>query len=707
MHFAMKLLRSGILVFSVTALVFASCSQDEPVMSTPDGSGREISFSACSPTHSRGASVAEVSDEFHLVAADDSASVLHCAVETTPMGGLMSRAMSITTPDAITKIGVIAHASWYGPLLMDNDLYERDASGVFKSREVRFWIDDADATVDFYAFTPYNLSGVTFPSTKESTRLSYAVPQESADQQDFLLAVEKNVKGNYKQAVGLDFRHLLAGVKVRFAEMPVGWSVKSITLEGVHRSGNIDFAADNLTWVYDDAADGLVSATADVTSETLFMVLPQSLSSDSAPIKMTIEMFDGANVKTYRHDIVSANWTMGNITTYSISVSNYEFSIDDESPVLDAHYVIYKTNINARNLPAGKEWTVTCVADTDKPVTIQLQSDMNIYAKDGFWTDRIYEGESDVASARGESKLTLSGSGSFPVAIFLPENVGNETRDISLSIAVDGRNNPVEDISLKQLKPAWTSSNYGWEQIDDGTMGEYGFKWDRIAYYGYVYTINSFNRDSYKAYCQSVIDENNAQSYASIGTYPYKYISSRYYIKINYNLLSNLRDRAVSETDGLDNTVNLYKLAGSATTGSFETVVSSILKTEAGHTTEHAFRLGNGARDEAPAPTGDNINGSPAVGECVKKNRFNLQKTTSPEGDVSLTPIIATSDIVWYLPAVDQFSNIPAEIVSPVTASECWSSTAVGNGASAYLGNRTLEDRLVEHKVRAVRKRPL
>lgn len=44
---------------------------------------------------------------------------------------------------------------------------------------------------------------------------------------------------------------------------------------------------------------------------------------------------------------------MGNITTYTIGISNYMFSIDNTSD-LDAHYVIHTANLKAEGVRQGK-----------------------------------------------------------------------------------------------------------------------------------------------------------------------------------------------------------------------------------------------------------------------------------------------------------------------------------------------------------------
>ena len=171
-------------------------------------------------------------------------------------------------------------------------------------------------------------------------------------------------------------------------------------------------------------------------------------------------------------------------------------------------------------------------------------------------------------------------------------------------------------------------------------------------------------------------------------------------------MLSDIGTRATSSTNGQDNTIGLFNFGGAAATNAFVTTIENIKKTEAGKETEPAFRKGNGASGEAPAPSGDPVSESTAVGECIKKNRYNLKRAVSSQGDVSYTTEISDADIVWYLPAVDQFTSIPTAIVDPINAASYWSSTCIDDRANAYLGNGAQADRLTTHSIRAIRNRP-
>lgn len=95
---------------------------------------------------------------------------------------------------------------------------------------------------------------------------------------------------------------------------------------------------------------------------------------------------------------------------------------------------------------------------------------------------------------------------------------------------------------------------------------------------------------------------------------------------------------------------------------------------------------------------------SAALGYILKKNKYNLARIEKKDGDdvvISESPVIRTDDIVWYLPAKDQFSNGPTTL--PLEG-EYWSSTPEGS-ENAYT-NKGSVGRMQKRKIRACRYTP-
>lgn len=713
----MQTTRFGLTLIASATLILSSCSNDD-FSATPGTRDRQICFDSGLASFSRGASEGHIiaspteateTDTFSLASdmiAHADIPLLHCTSETMPMTGISSRASAVTSPSQITDIGVVAYASWYEPLLMNNDRYVRNSSGIYQSDDIRYWVDDVGATVDFYAFSPYNPDGLVLPSTKASTVLTYTAPQTASAQTDLLLAVQKEIRGNYNQAVDLKFKHLLAGVKVRFSEIPAGWSIKSITFEGLHRSGSLDFASDTPEWTYTDEADNAVSSTSPA-EETLFMVVPQTATT-LQPIIFTVIANDGTSDRTYTRQLPAARWAMGNITTYTVSVTNFNFELEQTS-ALDAHYIICNTTLSADGIEPGRNWTVTVSSDDNADLSLQLTADVNDFVKQGFWTDKKMTNGITVTSesARGSNSITCSGSGNFPITIFVPENTGNTNREISLSIKVDRKNSLEKDLKLTQLHPAW-SGDTGWEQINDKQNGIYGFCYTAR----HVYVYNNTHTDVWPTYnasgivqqVETLITNYNADSYATVARFSYQ-LGYRNYVDIDYRKLNTLNGLSASTSDGCQNTRELFTFGGTAVSQNFENAIIAMRRVT--NANEPAYRK-RADTDPTSVPqeiTGNLINESQMLKDVLKKNRYYLN--TSTVGELTTTTaLIRAEDIVWYIPAVDQFANAPAWLGGEVmTAGSYWSSTA-GAAETAYTGGNAEASRTETKLIRVARNRP-
>lgn len=706
----MQTLHFGLTLIASVTLTLASCSNDD-ITGLPGVESRQICFDSGEGNQSR--SVAESfgecesanthsADTFSLAAERPDCAdypTLHCTGVTTPMAGAASRASTVTNPSSISEIGVVAYASWYAPLLMNNDKYTRNASGIFQSTDVRYWVDNPDATVDFYAFYPYRPDGLTLPSTKASTVLTYTVAPTASAQTDLLLAASRGVKGNFNQAVGLSFKHLLSGVRVKFMDKPAGWTVKSVNFEGVHLSGSLDFAAANPVWTYTDNGANSMSQS-NPGDEVLFMTLPLTATA-SAPVTFTIVVNDGTADRTYTRQITAANWTMGNITTYSVSVTNFTLS---EAPTLDAHFVICNTTVKAEGVKAGRNWTVTVASDDGADLSLQLTADVNDFVKQGFWTDKKMINGTTITdeSARGSSTITCTGSGEFPVTIFVPENISEEDRTITLTIKVDGNNSQQTVLNLTQVHPA-RSGNIGWEQINDNQSGVYGFLYTAKRVYVYNDGENLPSvADRIINQVNILISQYNASAYVVVKRYYQIFSGYRNYVEIDYSKLNQLGDKAQSRSEGLQNTQDLYTQGGSLVSENFEKALQAMRRLNDPNTQAYVRRRSSDPSDVPQEVTGTLINESQMLTEVLKKNRYYLN--TSTEGDLTTTTaLIRAQDITWYIPAVDQFSGAPAWMNGAVmNAADYWSSTADAN-TKAYTGAKTTAERTEQKSIRVAR----
>ena len=193
--------------------------------------------------------------------------------------------------------------------------------------------------------------------------------------------------------------------------------------------------------------------------------------------------------------------------------------------------------------------------------------------------------------------------------------------------------------------------------------------------------------------------------------YNHDWKSDRAYILLDYSKLNNITGASSAEL-GFENTLALYRHAGTTSTSQFETILKTTMKTESGKENENMFRLPTNdevSSGKVPAESGT-ANDLSAIMEYIqRKNVYYLQKRTGKDSDgkdiVTYVPYFFESDLKWYLPAYDQFQyftpdpNIPGD-----NKANYWSSTAVDGASEAYIGDGTPKDRDLEYRVIAVRR---
>ena len=601
-----------------------------------------------------------------------------------------------------------------------------------------YWPGD-NYTLSFYGYAPQDATGLTVStSATDAPALHYSCPA-TAYQTDLLLASMPRLSGSYGQTVDLTFRHALAAVQVVEGSTMQPGSIKSIALRGLYSDGDFDYDAD--AWSIDASktttytltfSDGLSvkqnPGEVITPDNNCFIVLPQTLPPE-ASLRIIFDDAQTGLERTIDGSLAGITLAKGSRTRLIINVdANYTLGFDDESTPLDAHYVIAKLPFTVSGIADDASWTLTASASDGANVTLQRTADLNEYARQGYWTDVIYEGSTSGAatSARGTASVSGSGPGSFDFSVFIPENVSDNNRVITLTLKVDGASDD-EAITktLTQYHPAWTASGLGWEQVQDSRSTTYGFSWDRVVSYVYSYSagrLNSSKQTQYQSYLEQIVSNNNASGFAEVGriTYTSGFINAyRYYIKIDYGKMNNLSSYGLSTSDGINNTRTIYLKGGEILTNNFENIIINTLKTESGKEDEAAFRMATASNDyssySAILPSGSkpagpstdtDTEGSAAVGEVLKKNRYYIVRTTTTEDKstvVSLALGIKYDDIVWFLPARDQFALLPANVQEAIDASDCWSSTPLDNDSESYLGDGTAADRGDYHYVRAVR----
>lgn len=334
-----------------------------------------------------------------------------------------------------------------------------------------------------------------------------------------------------------------------------------------------------------------------------------------------------------------------------------------EPTIQDAHYVIYPIDIKAENVSDGKL--------TSNVSWLTLRTDLTDLEEQGYW----------IEDDRGTQSIDIP-SGTTRVYAFLEENVGEVTREATLSLYQEAYSDFKEEFVVQQYPVSW-NGNIGCERIEDGTY-PWGFMWPEGT--SVTYELPGFG-DLFARWWASLLLD-----LTGIERYPYVYVARPFLsissVTINFDKL-NATGVAASDDDGKANTNELYNYQGI---------------NDASNLIAGLEGLGLHPDKELPLnPT------EFAARACMMKNKFT--KRVKTEGDNRLElPVLRESDFVWYLPARNEAPSM-VDSERPLSG-DYWTSTAAPTGnenAYKFTAGTSSADQL-EHRntslnVRAVRKR--
>lgn len=593
--------------------------------------------------------------------------------------------------------------------------------------KVYYW-PGSNRQLRFLAWAPTDASFQSVPNSPNATTLQYTTPAEAKNQRDIVAAATGFISNPSNDAtctpVGLQFKHLCTAVIIKTGKTMTAGTIKSVSLKGVKNSGTYDMVSS--VWTLNGTtADFTISPNQATTSttpngtnlnagESTFMLLPQTLGADS---KLEVAFHDNISGRDriLSASLNGAEWPMGKTVTYRLSITpEYELNIDNVSEIVDAHYVIEPIKIRLSNLESNTKWTLSAKIDGEKyngiDVSVLLDNPEDgalSVAKQGFWIDKyvaikrndngeIISKTLTSQSARGTATVSGTGNIETDAYVFIPENIGNSDRNITITLKVEGTSDA--DAATKtiiQKCPSWNGGNVGYERIEENNGGNYpfGFLWDRkvtYSYKGFLALLFKWVADSYKT---ANVDYLKTSYKFVVG---FRSVSTA---TIDYTALNNSLNVGMSKEDGLDNTRKLYTFKNIGSISEMEQDFDNLKilgykwqdkKTEGGH-----------------YETVKNF----AAKMVVMKNKFNVEKREQkdPEGNkvVFYVPDIDEKDILWYLPASNEQMGI-TDTEYPLSGTY-WSSTAADDNTNAYIyssGSSSVENgRMATHKIRAVRKK--
>lgn len=668
-----------------------SCSSDVPYEHTDYSTTDNICFGISDSgngTRAAAANEAITTDRYVLRSSESSDTLCVRAVVSDGIGKAAAKhatraSMQTTMYDQFNVVAQLKKSDGnIAPRYYMNEVATKQGVVWQPSSSIYYWPDNG--SLRFLAWAPLDAeldeSPVKPSEDVNKTTIKYTVPADLSKQRDLVAAAtgyNASPAGGVCAPVSLQFKHLCTAVVVKTGATMAPGTIKSVTVTNVRNSGTYDMLRS--AWTLNDATTSYTvspnMATGSTTAEgtklnaddATFMLLPQTLGADSKLEVMFHDNISGRD-RLLTASLNGAEWPMGKTVTYRLSITpEYELEFTSEPQVQDAHYVIYPIKIKVDpGLTGG--WKLK---STSPKVT--LRKNLTELEEVGYW----------IEEDRGTQTIEGTESGDITVYAFLEENVTNAERDVVLELSPKGFPSATPaKFTIRQLCPSWNADGLGCERIE-GKKYQWGFLWgDNMKM---VYTVPGWILK--KWWVEIVLTWFN--DYGKYITVDRDSWSTSFRVTIDFNKIPS-PNVAKSPTDGIKNSSELYNFNGISD-------VSALIKRleNWGGTTNQTFPLN---------PT------EFAVRAAVMKNKFNKEVQSAGTETIE-RPILKDENLVWYLPAKDEFSTI-VDDEYPLQGNY-WTSTASDiseddENAYKYILNSgaSLEKRTTLLNVRAVRKRP-
>lgn len=668
-----------------------SCSSDVPYENTDYSTTDNICFGISDSgngTRAAAANEAITTDRYVLRSSESSDTLCVRAVVSDGIGKAAAKhatraSMQTTMYDQFNVVAQLKKSDGnIAPRYYMNEVATKQGVVWQPSSSIYYWPDNG--SLRFLAWAPLDAeldeSPVKPSEDVNKTTIKYTVPAELSKQRDLVAAAtgyNASPAGGVCAPVSLQFKHLCTAVVVKTGATMAPGTIKSVTVTNVRNSGTYDMLRS--AWTLNDATTSYTvspdMATGSTTAEgtklnaddATFMLLPQTLGADSKLEVMFHDNISGRD-RLLTASLNGAEWPMGKTVTYRLSITpEYELEFTTEPQVQDAHYVIYPIKIKVDpGLTGG--WKLK---STSPKVT--LRKNLTELEEVGYW----------IEEDRGTQTIEGTESGDITVYAFLEENVTNAERDVVLELSPKGFPSATPaKFTIRQLCPSWNADGLGCERIE-GKKYQWGFLWGDNT--KMVYTVPGWILK--KWWVEIVLTWFN--DYGKYITVDRDSWSTSFRVTIDFNKIPS-PNVAKSPTDGIKNSSELYNFNGISD-------VSALIKRleNWGGTTNQTFPLN---------PT------EFAVRAAVMKNKFNKEVQTAGTETIE-RPILKDENLVWYLPAKDEFSTI-VDDEYPLQGNY-WTSTASDiseddENAYKYILNSgaSLQKRTTLLNVRAVRKRP-
>ena len=232
---------------------------------------------------------------------------------TNPKGILKDSRAAITTA-TLSSFGLLAYRYASGDAAaMPNFMYNEEVTKVgstWQTSEQYNWPANSDK-IDFYAYAPYNGTGVTLSSQSATGApvIDFTMNSSAASQIDLVTAVATGKdKSNASSGVSFTFGHALTTVKFVKGDDLLG-TIESITLKNVYLSGKYTIGG---SWNF----TGKSTSDYEPAMNTSLMMIPQTFGSNAS---LEVVYNDGLTTHTLIYSLNGITWQAGETITYRVS----------------------------------------------------------------------------------------------------------------------------------------------------------------------------------------------------------------------------------------------------------------------------------------------------------------------------------------------------------------------------------------------------
>ena len=376
---------------------------------------------------------------------------------------------------------------------------------------------------------------------------------------------------------------------------------------------------------------------------------------------------------TYNISITKADQTDTRVTVDHI----YTLEFVTTTPIYDAHYIVYPIKVKALDLPGG--WTLT----SNQP-WLTLRPNLTEYASQGYW----------IAAEKGVNSISSFDIGSeIIVYAYFDENAASPgaLRTATLDLRPTGAGSErAVTYAVNQLPINW-NGGFGNERIQEDGPHPWGFKWSRKVVYtqGEILLVSLIRRaiaNNYK--------NRYSINYMTVeGSTSFLGVPLGVKITIDYTNISALGTKAINTTDGLQNTIDLFTFEGvgiiSEAERYFDTNGWGLSKSVTGNSLSEIENF--------------------AAKKCVMKNKFKIVSEVVDD-EIIYTADIDDNEIMWYLPANNQYNSIN-DVAYPLSGNYWTSTTTSGQNNDAFYynasnGSTLAANRTTLYNIRCVRRNP-